>query len=88
MSPERDSSGTGRKTRQTGLRALSSTLVKEPVAYHFAHLASCLLVRKFWFDLLCSQNSIDPRVGVVGGRRKELRRLPARSAIAVAGAQL
>ena len=88
MSPERDSSGTRGKTRQAGLRAPSSTVVKEPVAYHFAHLASCLFVRKWWFDPLGSQNSIDPRVGIVSGSRKELLRLLARSAVAVVGAQL
>jgi hypothetical protein len=88
MFPERNRSGARGKTRQAGLRAPSSTLVKEPVAYHFTHLASCLLVRKWWFDPLGSQNSIDPRVGIVGGSRMELHCLLARSAIAVVGAQL
>jgi hypothetical protein len=88
MSLERHRSGAKGKTRQAGPRAPSSTLVEEPVAYHFAHLASCLLVRKWWFDPLGCQNSIDPRVGIVGGSRKELIRSPACNAVAVVGAKL
>jgi hypothetical protein len=86
--PERNRSGARGRTREAGLRAPSSTLVKEPVAYHFTQLTSCLLVRKWWFDPFGSQNSIDPRVGIVGSSRKELHRLLACSAIAVVGTQL
>lgn len=69
--PRATRSGGGGKAQQPGLRTPSSTPVKEPVAYDFVHLVSSLVVCKWGFDPLGSQNGVGKGVGIVGSIREK-----------------